>query len=79
MMMVASVSLPDTTTDTSLAQRLSTEFDLLPRRAVERCISDVSACVEHLGVHATPDLVERIARAHLVGMVMSEPPSGRPG
>jgi hypothetical protein len=65
--------------DATLARRLAAEaeFVRLPRGAVERCVADVSACVAHLGMDATPALVERIVRAHLVGMVKSEPPSGR--
>lgn len=84
MMMVASVGLPEILSDPSLdrsatlAQRLSAEFIGLPRATVEQCVADVSACVTHLGVDATPSLVERIVREHLVGMVKSEPPSGRP-
>jgi hypothetical protein len=58
-----------------MTRRLSDEFVILPTDAVERCVADVCACVEHLGVDATPVLVERIAREHLVGMVKSRPPS----
>jgi hypothetical protein len=87
MMMVAYVGLPERLPDRdgghgpegggTLVQRLSAEFFLIPPDAVERCVADVSACVSHLGVDATPALVERIVREHLVGMVKSEPPSGR--
>lgn len=61
----------------ALARRLSEEFGLLSPDAVTQCVADVTACVAHLGADATPPLVERIARAHLVGMIKSEPPSGR--
>jgi len=44
---------------------------------VDRCVTDTRACVAHLGIDPTPELVERIAREHLTGMVKSEPPSGR--
>lgn len=84
MMMVASVGLPEVLNDPTLdrsetlAQRLTAEFLGLAPDTVEQCVADVSACVAHLGVAATPSLVERIVREHLVGMVKSEPPSGRP-
>src|SRR5262245_56044460 len=57
--------------------RLQTEFVGLPHKTVERCVVDVWACAEHLGLAVTPVQVERVAREHLVGVVMSEPPSGR--
>lgn len=60
-----------------LAQRLQAEFAVFSNGTVERCVADVQACMTHLGVEATPALVERIAREHLIGMVKSEPPSGR--
>lgn len=84
MMMVASVGLPEILNDPTLdrpdalARRLAAEFLGLAPDAVEQCVADVSACVTHLGVPATPSLIERIVREHLVGMVKSEPPSGRP-
>lgn len=60
-----------------LAQQLEAEFTVFSPDTVERCVADVQACMTHLGVEATPALVERIAREHLIGMVKSEPPSGR--
>jgi hypothetical protein len=60
-----------------LERRLTDEFADLAPHAVARCVADVSACVTHLGMEPTPDVVERIAREHLVGMVKSQPPSGR--
>ncbi|MQY08347.1 hypothetical protein [Actinomadura macrotermitis] len=60
-----------------LARRLADEFLSFPSDTVDRCVADVLACVTHLGIDATPALVERMAREHLVGMVKSEPPSGR--
>lgn len=64
-----------------LVARLCREFTELPRHRVERCVTDVSACVRHLGIEVTPSLVERIAREHLTGAVKSRPgpavPSGR--
>ncbi|WP_258573083.1 hypothetical protein [Actinomadura parmotrematis] len=62
-----------------LARRLEAEFLDLPSGTVDRCVADVLACVTHLGIDATPALVERMAREHLVGKVRSEPPSGRAG
>lgn len=58
-----------------MTRKLADEFMILSTDAVERCVADVCACIEHLGVDATPALVERIAREHLVGMVKSRPPS----
>ncbi len=60
-----------------LSGRLALEFSSFSRDTVERCVADVQACMTHLGLEATPALVERMAREHLVGMVKSEPPSGR--
>jgi hypothetical protein len=62
-----------------LSGRLAAEFATFPSDTVERCVADVQACVTHLGLEPTPALVERMAREHLVGMVKSEPPSGRVG
>jgi hypothetical protein len=61
----------------AVERRLSDEFGDLDPDAVRRCVADVSACVVHLGMEPAPALVELIAREHLVGMVKSEPPSGR--
>lgn len=58
--------------------RLVTEFVVLPPNTVERCVVDVWACARHLGLAVTPVQVERVAREHLMGVVKSEPPSGRP-
>jgi hypothetical protein len=57
--------------------RLSEEFATFPTEAVQRCVTDVHACMTHLGLDASPDKVERMAREHLLGMLKSEPPSGR--
>ncbi|HLU96037.1 MAG TPA: hypothetical protein VKZ89_04275 [Thermobifida alba] len=53
--------------------RLRTEFQILPRRSVERCVTDTWRCAEHLGLEATPSLVERVAREHLRALVKSAP------
>jgi len=60
-----------------LARRLADEFATFDAATVARCVADVQACLAHLGVDATPEMVERMAREHLVGMVKSLPPSGR--
>ncbi|REE95491.1 hypothetical protein [Thermomonospora umbrina] len=60
-----------------LSRRLETEFAVLSAESVRRCVADVLACMAHLGVEPAPAVVERMAREHLVGMVKSEPPSGR--
>ena len=60
-----------------LERRLTDEFGDLAPDTVARCVADVSACVTHLGMEPTADLVELIAREHLVGKVKSQPPSGR--
>ncbi|WP_242614418.1 hypothetical protein [Actinomadura roseirufa] len=62
----------------ALARRLSNEFATFSSEAVRRCVADVHARMTHLGLDATPARVERMAREHLLGMVNSEPPSGRP-
>lgn len=59
-----------------LTGRLALEFSFFTLETVERCVADVQACMTHLGIDATPVLVERMAREHLVGMKKSEPPSG---
>lgn len=58
--------------------RLTSEFAALSPDVVDRCVTEVRACVAHLGIDPTPAVVERIAREHLVGMLKSEPPSGKP-
>ncbi|GAA3926605.1 hypothetical protein GCM10023085_04970 [Actinomadura viridis] len=60
-----------------LAGRLAREFSIVDPAAVDRCVADVQARMTHLGVDPTPARVERVAREQLVGMVKSEPPSGR--
>jgi hypothetical protein len=38
----------------------------------------VCACAHHLGITATPEIVERIAREHLLAIVNSAPPPRSP-
>ncbi|MEU7002948.1 hypothetical protein [Nonomuraea sp. NPDC046570] len=54
--------------------RLASEFLTVPVDTIDRCVGDVLACAEHLGIEATPDIVERIAREHLLALVNSAPP-----
>jgi hypothetical protein len=57
--------------------RLAAEFLTVPVDNVGRCVADVWACAEHLGLDVTPEIVERVARERLLGMVNSAPPSQR--
>jgi hypothetical protein len=54
--------------------RLASEFLTVPVDTIDRCVNDVCACTRHLGIEATPDVVERIAREHLLALVNSAPP-----
>ena len=38
----------------------------------------VRACAEHLGIRATPEVIERVAREHLLALVNSAPPPRSP-
>ncbi|MER6510400.1 MULTISPECIES: hypothetical protein [unclassified Nonomuraea] len=58
--------------------RLAEEFLTVPVDTIDRCVADVCACAEHLGVPATPEVVERIAREHLLAIVNSAPPPRSP-
>lgn len=58
--------------------RLASEFLTIPIETVDRCVADALACAEHLGIEATPDIVERIAREHLLAIVNSAPPPRSP-
>ncbi|WP_067186855.1 hypothetical protein [Microtetraspora niveoalba] len=58
-----------------VSARLAAEFLSVPVETVARCVADVWACTEHLGLCATPATVEWIAREHLLAMVNSAPPS----
>ncbi|MBX6383989.1 MAG: hypothetical protein IRZ07_13615 [Microbispora sp.] len=60
-----------------VTHRLAAEFLTIPPSAVARCVADTWACGEHLGLDVTPEIVERVAREHLLGMVNSAPPSRR--
>lgn len=58
----------------SVSLRLAEEFLTVPVETVDRCVADVCACAEHLGIDPTPGIVERIAREHLLAIVNSAPP-----
>lgn len=60
-----------------MVRRLCRDFTELSPDAVERCVADVRLRGRHLGVDLTPQLVELVAREHLLSMVKSEPPSAR--
>ncbi|MCF6473627.1 hypothetical protein FAF44_35365 [Nonomuraea sp. MG754425] len=54
--------------------RLAEEFLTIPVDTIDRCVSDVCACAQHLGISATPEIVERVARERLLAIVNSAPP-----
>ncbi|MEV0583755.1 hypothetical protein [Nonomuraea sp. NPDC050310] len=54
--------------------RLAEEFLTVPVDTIDRCVADVCACADHLGIEATADVIERIAREHLLAIVNSAPP-----
>ncbi|MER7503469.1 hypothetical protein [Nonomuraea pusilla] len=58
--------------------RLAEEFLTVPVDTIDRCVADVRACARHLGVAATPEVVERIARERLLAIVNSAPPPRTP-
>jgi len=51
--------------------RLASEFPTVPAETVARRVREARA--EHLGVAATPQVVERVAREHLLALVNSDP------
>ncbi|MEV7010309.1 hypothetical protein [Streptosporangium sp. NPDC051022] len=61
-----------------VSARLAAEFLTVPLGTVDRCVADVRACAEHLGIEATPEVVERVAREHLLALVNSAPPPRSP-
>lgn len=58
-------------------RRLCRDFPDLSTETVRGCVRDVRLRARHLGVEPTLHIVEQVAREHLVGVVKSEPPSGR--
>jgi|GEM_PF-5501835 len=57
---------------------LAAEFPTISLDTVDRCVAEVRACAEHLGVEPTAEIVERVAREHLLALVNSAPPSRAP-
>ncbi|MFI0418200.1 hypothetical protein [Spongiactinospora sp. 9N601] len=55
-------------------ERLTAEFGGVPVESVARRVADVRTCARHLGIPATPEIVERVAREHLLALVNSAPP-----
>ncbi|SDR31785.1 hypothetical protein SAMN04489764_5096 [Thermostaphylospora chromogena] len=53
--------------------RLASEFPTVPAETVARRVREARARAEHLGVAATPQVVERVAREHLLALVNSDP------
>jgi hypothetical protein len=68
----------DTEVREPVSAHLAAEFLTMPVDTIERCVADVWACAAHLGVDATPAIVERVAREHLLAMVNSTPGSAPP-
>ncbi|MEU8364961.1 ATP synthase F0 subunit B [Nonomuraea sp. NPDC048882] len=54
--------------------RLAEEFPTVPVDTIDLCVADVSACAHRLGIFATPELVECLAREQLFASVVSAPP-----
>lgn len=54
--------------------RLAEEFLTVPVDTIDRCVADVCACAQHLGITVTPQVVERVARERLLAIVNSAPP-----
>ncbi|MBB2913205.1 hypothetical protein FHS43_004503 [Streptosporangium becharense] len=61
-----------------VSARLADEFLTVSVDTVDRCVTEVWACAEHLGIEATPEVVERVAREHLLALVNSAPPPRGP-
>ncbi|GAA3010295.1 hypothetical protein [Streptosporangium longisporum] len=61
-----------------VTSHLAAEFLTVPAVTIGRCVADVRACAEHLGIEATPEVVERVAREHLLALVNSAPPPRGP-
>ncbi|WP_436761945.1 hypothetical protein [Streptosporangium sp. V21-05] len=69
---------PPTVLHEPVTSHLAAEFLTVPVDTVDRCVADVCACAEHLGIEATAEVVERVAREHLLALVNSAPPPRGP-
>lgn len=62
----------------AVLDRLAGRFPELDSATMRRCVDDICACCEHLGVHPETELVERLVTARLTGVVKgSRPPPSR--
>jgi hypothetical protein len=75
---VTRISVGRTALCDRVSARLAAEFLKLPIGTVARCVADVQACAEHLGIVPTQNVVERVAREHLLAIVNSAPPTRSP-
>ncbi|MGI8329674.1 hypothetical protein ACRYCC_06890 [Actinomadura scrupuli] len=51
-----------------IVSRLAGEFPAVDRQIVDRQVRDTWNCALHLGADVTPDLVEELAREHLIAL-----------
>ncbi|GAA4190887.1 hypothetical protein GCM10022252_29860 [Streptosporangium oxazolinicum] len=61
-----------------VTSHLAEEFLTVPLDTVDRCVAEVRARAEHLGIEPTAEIVERVAREHLLALVNSAPPPRGP-
>lgn len=78
MTVVAAHTTPRTAARDALTARLAAEFLDVPTEIVSGRVRDAWARTEHLGITATPEVIERIAREHLLAVVNSTPPPKAP-
>jgi hypothetical protein len=75
---LAAPSTPSTALYEPVTSHLAAEFLTVPLDTVDRCVAEVCACAEHLGIEPTAEVVERVAREHLLALVNSAPPPRGP-
>jgi hypothetical protein len=51
-----------------IVSRLAREFPAVDRQIVDRQVRDTWNCARHLGAEVTPELVEELAREHLIAL-----------
>ncbi|MEU8039787.1 hypothetical protein [Streptosporangium sp. NPDC049078] len=71
-------SVPEAALHEPVTSHLAAEFPTISLDTVDRCVAEVRACAEHLGIEPTAEIVERVAREHLLALVNSAPPSRGP-